>query len=100
MKTIALKLALTALSSATFASATFAQSRPSTTRMSCSAASNIVQGRGAAVLGTGGDTFDRFVRDAGFCFHGQVLRPGFAPTADREQCLVGWRCYDETPKDR
>ena len=54
----------------------------------------------AFVLGMGGDTFDRFVRDASFCSHGQRLRPAFSPTTDNRACLVGWRCYDESREDR
>ena len=84
-----------AASLAAFAPAS-AQPRPSTTQLSCHAANALVQQRGAVVLGTGGETFDRFVRDASFCAHGQTLRQSFAPSADQSQCFVGWRCYDES----
>jgi hypothetical protein len=80
---------------ATFAASTaWAQSRPSTTNMSCAAAASLVQQRGAVVLGTGGSTFDRFVRDASFCPHGQILRAAFVPAADQRQCFIGWRCHE------
>jgi hypothetical protein len=73
-----------------------AQERPSTTGMSCSAAHSLVIQRGAIVLGTGGQTYDRIVRDRSFCFYGQNLRPVFAPTRDNPQCYVGDRCFDES----
>ena len=76
------------------ASLALAQTRPSTTTMSCAAAASLVQQRGAVLLGTGGDTFDRFVRDASYCPKGQILKAAFTPSADQRQCFVGWRCYD------
>ena len=73
-----------------------AQGRPSTTAMTCSAARGVIQSRGAAVLGTGGDTYERIVRDMSFCAYGQKLRPLFAPTRDNPHCYVGDYCFDET----
>jgi hypothetical protein len=81
-------------------SAAHAQGRPSSTRMTCAAAAGFVQERGAVVLGTGGDTFERVVTHAGYCFHGQTTRPVFAPTLDNRQCMVGWRCFDESRRSR
>jgi hypothetical protein len=78
------------------ASAAIAQSRPSTTQMSCGQAQATVAHSGAAVLGTGGGTYDRIVRDASFCFYGQRLRPVVAPTRDNPRCFVGNRCFDES----
>jgi hypothetical protein len=95
MKTLIVATTLAAISTTAFA-----QSHPSTTQMSCSSASAIVQRQGASVLGTGGDTYDRFVRDASFCAHGQRTKPGFARTVDSGACLVGYRCYDESLDQR
>ena len=95
MKTLGLALALVML-----AQASSAQTRLSTTNMSCAAANSLVLSQGAAVLGTGGDTFDRFVRDSRFCAPGQKLRPAFVPARDQRQCMVGWLCYDEPQEDR
>ena len=81
-------------------SAVYAQSRPSTTNMSCAQAVSVVQSQGAAVLGTGGDTFDRFVRDASFCPRGQQTQPRFVPTADNRQCMVGFACFDPSKENR
>jgi hypothetical protein len=57
-QTIALVIAATMLTTAAVA-----QSRPSTTTMTCQQAAGLVYARGAIVLGTGGHTYDRFVRD-------------------------------------
>ena len=88
-------LVLLALVAATPA---LAQSRPSTTTMTCAAANALVLSRHAIVLGTGRDTYDRYVSDQGQCPWGQILKPGFAPTRDNPQCMVGWRCVDD-PRD-
>ncbi len=77
-----------------------AQTRPSTTALSCGEVSSVVRARGALVLGTGGDTFERVVRDASFCSHGDTLRPFFAPSRDQRQCFVGWRCFEEPTPSR
>jgi hypothetical protein len=91
MKKIVLAGALVALSTAAFA-----QGRPSTTAMTCSAAHSLIEQRGALVIGTGGDTYDRLVRDMSFCEHGQKTKPRFAPTRDNPQCYVGDYCFDES----
>jgi hypothetical protein len=44
------------------------------------------------VLGTGGQTFDRFVNHSGFCAREEIAEQSFAPTLDNRQCPVGFRC--------
>ena len=95
MKKIVLTVILAGLSTAAAA-----QERPSTTGMTCGSAHALVAQRGAVVLGTGGQTFDRIVRDSSFCFLGQKLRPVIAPTRDNAQCYVGDRCFDESTDPR
>jgi hypothetical protein len=73
-----------------------AQPRPQTTRMTCGQARALVQQRGAILLGTGGYTYDRFVRDRSFCQVTEVTRRALAPTADDQQCLVGYTCEEPT----
>lgn len=87
MKPIALALALSAL-----AGAASAQGRPYTPRLPCAAAADIVARSGAAVLSTSPTTYDRYVRDRGFCEINEVTRPAFVPAADTPQCFVGYRC--------
>jgi hypothetical protein len=69
-----------------------AQGRPFTPRLPCAAAAEIVARNGAAVLSTSPTTYDRYVRDRGFCEINETTRPAFVPTADTPQCFVGYRC--------
>lgn len=76
-----------------------AQPRPSTLNLSCSAARSLVAARGAVVLGTGPSTYDRFVRDWGFCDRFQTTEPALERTADSPQCFIGYRCKQEMKGD-
>lgn len=76
-----------------------AQPRPSTPDRLCTANRQSVAASGAIVLGTGGHTYDRFVRDGGFCQHGEYLEPAFVPSRDSAQCFVGYRCKVDLPWD-
>ncbi|MBB4041769.1 hypothetical protein GGR34_003450 [Microvirga flocculans] len=87
-----MKRALILLAVAAFASDAQAQSRPSTVAMTCSASRQLVMSRGAVVLGTGGYTYDRFVRDGSFCLVGEYTQTAFVPSLDTPQCFVGYRC--------
>jgi len=46
------------------------------------------------VLGTGGYTYDRFVRDRSFCEITEATESAFAPTLDAPQCFIGYRCKE------
>jgi hypothetical protein len=87
---------IAALALALSASGAFAQARPQSTRMSCAQAAGFVFSRGGVVLGTGGHTYDRFVRDRSFCQITEVLRPAYAPTLDAPACFVGYTCVEPT----
>jgi len=87
MKKLALTLAFTAL-----ATTAFAQQRPFTPSMPCRQAQQIVAANGAAVLGTGTYTYDRFVRDRSFCEINEYIEPAWVPARDTPQCPVGYRC--------
>jgi hypothetical protein len=71
-----------------------AQPRLSSVTQPCGASQQYVFARGAVVLGTGGYTYDRFVRDRNFCEFNQFLEPAFVPSLDTPQCFVGYRCKD------
>lgn len=71
--------------------------RPSTLSMSCGEAAGLVASRGAVVLSTGRNTYDRFVASAGFCELGEFAYRGVAPTQDAEQCRLGYVCKNQTP---
>ena len=49
---------------------------------------------GGVVLGTGGPTYDRYVRDRNFCEPTEVTRAGFVPTRDAQRCFVGYTCFE------
>ena len=66
-----------------------AQNRPSTTAMTCQQAASLVYARGAIVLGTGGYTYDRFVRDRSFCQVTEALESAWVPTRDTPTYFVG-----------
>lgn len=99
LKTTALLWAALAAASL-FADGVMAQGRPDSLRMSCAAARGLVSTRGAVVLGTGPDIYDRFVASQGFCQRDEITKPTWVPTADTQQCFVGYRCQrvnDEWP---
>jgi hypothetical protein len=75
-----------------------AQTRPATVDRPCVASQQLVIARGAVVLGTGGYTYDRFVRDRNFCEFNQYIEPAYALSLDTPQCFVGYRCKDG-PRD-
>ena len=93
-RTIALTIAATMLTTAAVA-----QNRPSTTAMTCRQAASLVYARGAIVLGTGGYTYDRFVRDRSFCQVTEALESAWVPTRDTPTCFVGYRCYEPSRDD-
>lgn len=74
--------------------AAMAQPRPLTPAMSCIQAREIVGVEGAAVLGTGPFTYDRYVLHGGYCSYMQTTRPALVPTLDTPQCFVGYLCVD------
>ena len=88
------RVVLTALAVLGPATAAPAPTRPSSVTLTCAPASGLVRARGALVLGTGGQTYDRFVSDVGHCDSGQAARSAFEPTRDNASCLIGYTCYD------
>ena len=73
----------------------FAQEEADTSHMSCQAAAGLVAQRGAVVLSTGGRTFDRVVRDQGFCSQSETTAPVWIHTSDNPQCFAGYRCQEK-----
>lgn len=71
-----------------------AQARMSTTNRACTASQQDVARGGAVVLGTGGYTYDRFVRDRSFCEVAEFTEPAWVPSADSQACFVGYRCKE------
>ncbi len=69
-----------------------AQGRPDSLRMSCETARRLVSERGAVVLGTGPDIYDRYVATQSFCQRDEQTDPVWLRTADSRQCFIGYRC--------
>ena len=88
------------LAAVLLASPAAVEARPSTPTMSCTQARNVVLREGAIVLGTGGYTYDRFVRDRSFCQPTEVEKRAFVPSRDTAQCFVGYTCYEPGRGDR
>jgi hypothetical protein len=84
----------TALATAALLAATptLARERASTTAMTCKAANALVTQRGAVVLGSGGSSYDRYVRSETLCPTGLYGRAAFVPTRDNPQCYIGYYC--------
>jgi predicted lipoprotein with Yx(FWY)xxD motif len=72
-----------------------AQVRVQTPQISCQAANGLVDASGAAVLGTGVYTYDRYVRSQSACAAGQITRPAWVPAADQAQCFIGYTCIEK-----
>ena len=94
MKQLILAAAVSAL-----ATGAVAQPRPATTAMGCRQAAGLVASSGAIVLGTGRNTYDRFVSDARFCLTTETTEPVWVPASDTSQCFVGYRCKGRTGHD-
>ncbi len=69
-----------------------AQTRASTVNRSCATSRQDVLSQGAVVIGTGGHTYDRFVRDRSFCELNEVVEPAWVPSRDAQACFIGYRC--------
>jgi len=71
-----------------------AQSLPNSLNMSCAATANLVQQRGAVVIATGPNVYDRYVSNQGYCDVDQTTYPVWLQTADQNQCFIGYRCRE------
>ena len=69
-----------------------AQRRPDTLTMTCQQVGQLVQSRGAIILGTGPNIFDRYVADGRFCSLNEVAAPSPLRTRDNPYCRAANRC--------
>ena len=86
------RTALAALVLPLMVAGALAQNRPDSLKMSCEAARRMVLERGAIVMGTGPDIYDRYVATQGFCQRDEQTDPVWLRTADSRQCYIGYRC--------
>ncbi|ACL60847.1 hypothetical protein [Methylobacterium nodulans] len=66
----------------------------------CGQVAAIVTQRGAALVSTGPYTYERLVRDMGFCTIEQTTEPFYGPSAEAGQCFLGYRCKDRATEGR
>ena len=78
------------------AATNFANARPDTRKMTCAQTQALIQSQHAAVLSTGPNTYDRFVRQYGNeCDAPAVPKARYVPASDG-QCRV-YRCEEASP---
>lgn len=71
--------------------------RANSTSMTCAQVQNMIAQRGAVVMNTGPNTFDRYVSGRGFCQISEYARADNVPTKDNPKCQVR-RCVNTTPR--
>ncbi|WP_187273770.1 MULTISPECIES: hypothetical protein [unclassified Methylobacterium] len=74
--------------------------RPDTRALTCADAAALVARAGAVVMTTGAMTYERIVRDGGFCTIELTARPAFEATRDVRMCFVGYRCVERMQEGR
>jgi len=87
-----------ALAVTAFAATAQADPRVDAYRMSCDAVADAVERNGASIVYYGPHLYRRVVANLGYCDHGQLTRPDYMPTADTDQCFVGYECVHRTPR--
>ncbi|MDE1566912.1 hypothetical protein [Aquabacter sediminis] len=83
-----------AISPVALAGAALAQGMPQTLDMTCTEAQAIINRDNAAVLATGPNVFNRYVKDLAFCPEAMVTKPAWVQTKDVQQCPIGYTCWD------
>lgn len=79
------------------AGAATAQTRPFSPALPCAEVGRLVSSRGAVVVSTSATTYDRLVRDRGFCEVNELTETTFIPAADTRQCFAGYTCKPRSP---
>lgn len=62
--------------------------------LTCAQAAALVKQKGAVILATSANAYDRYVNDRRYCEYDQDLKPEWIPTSDVAQCFVGYICYE------
>ncbi len=88
-----LALALGASLAATIA---LGQEGPNLRTMQCAEAQSLIKSKGVALLHSGPNIFNRYVKDAAFCAEDMYLRPAWARTQNSKACFIGYTCSDNT----
>lgn len=69
-----------------------AQTRVPLASMTCAAATALLETQGAVIFSTGPGTYERVVRDSGYCMRTEIVRPFLGASRDNPQCVVGALC--------
>lgn len=67
---------------------------PNTRTMSCADVQALVAKRGAVMLATGPNTYDRYVRDNSYCSYPDQVNPEWVPTLNGSCNVGGGTCWD------
>ncbi len=90
MKKIALTLSV--LSLVSVASVAQAMNLTSTTDLTGSQVKSLVQDKGAIVLSTGSDLYDRYVANSSYCNPSEDTQRAYVVTKDSNSSLIGYTC--------
>lgn len=71
--------------------------RANSTAMTCDQVRSMIDQRGAVIMNTGPNTFDRYVSNRGFCQRTEIAKTDYVPTRDAAKCPVK-RCVNVTPR--
>lgn len=74
-----------------------AVARVNTTNLNCSQAKDLVSSRGAIVLDTSRNAFDRYVANRSFCPVGDHTIRAYVPTRNKKSCWIGYTCSSSSP---
>ena len=69
-----------------------ASARPDTRSFTCAGVQSFVNQRGAVVMTTGRNTFERLVSSVGFCEIGEGPTIARVQSSDRRDCAIRWKC--------
>ena len=83
-----------ALGTSLLATMALAQEGPNLRTMQCAEAKSLVQSKGSAILNSGPNIFNRYVKDSAFCAEDMYLTPAWVRTQNSRSCFVGYTCSD------
>ena len=67
--------------------------------MSTTQLRELIQDRGAVILTTGPELFDRYVANDSQCSIGEKIKRAYVPTADSSSAFVGYACVNDFSDD-
>jgi hypothetical protein len=89
------KIAGLTLGASLIATLAIAQEGPNLRTMQCSEAKAEVNTKGAVILNSGPNIFNRYVKDRAYCPEDMYLRGAFVRTENSRSCFIGYTCNDK-----